>query len=150
MRIIHQENTGLKRILIPGCYAAQGEFIARQDACDISPLGRLQSKLTVLRRAVVLWTYFVAGDLLAGRVSVGLHETAIMLEQLQSTDRNATKQSHYSRTKRLWKGFCSQAAEINWVCCMFAHALRALEPSLELSLTGVLLGGQCIVLGRHR
>jgi glycosyltransferase involved in cell wall biosynthesis len=36
LRIIHQENTGLTRALIRGCDAVRGEFIARQDAGDIS------------------------------------------------------------------------------------------------------------------
>src|SRR5262249_43199813 len=41
LHIIHQENTGLTRALIRGCGAARGEFIARQDAGDISLPGRL-------------------------------------------------------------------------------------------------------------
>jgi glycosyltransferase involved in cell wall biosynthesis len=41
LRIIHQENTGLTRALIRGCADARGEFIARQDAGDISLPGRL-------------------------------------------------------------------------------------------------------------
>ena len=36
VRVIHQENTGLTRALIRGCAAATGEFIARQDAGDVS------------------------------------------------------------------------------------------------------------------
>src|SRR5262245_30164988 len=36
LRVIHQENTGLTRALIRGCDAARGEFIARNDAGDIS------------------------------------------------------------------------------------------------------------------
>ena len=49
VRIIHQENTGLTRALIRGCDAARGEFIARQDAGDISLPGRLKSQVAVLR-----------------------------------------------------------------------------------------------------
>ena len=49
LRIIHQENTGLTRALIRGCDAARGEFIARQDAGDISLPGRLKSQVAVLR-----------------------------------------------------------------------------------------------------
>lgn len=49
LRIIHQENTGLTRALIRGCDAARGEFVARQDAGDISLPGRLKSQVTILR-----------------------------------------------------------------------------------------------------
>jgi glycosyltransferase involved in cell wall biosynthesis len=47
--VIHQKNTGLTRALIRGCAAATGEFIARQDAGDISLAGRLALQLGVLR-----------------------------------------------------------------------------------------------------
>jgi glycosyltransferase involved in cell wall biosynthesis len=49
IRVIHQENTGLTRALIRGCAAASGEFIARQDAGDISLAGRLALQRSVLR-----------------------------------------------------------------------------------------------------
>jgi glycosyltransferase involved in cell wall biosynthesis len=49
VRVIHQENTGLTRALIRGCAAAIGEFIARQDAGDISLTGRLARQLDVFR-----------------------------------------------------------------------------------------------------
>jgi glycosyltransferase involved in cell wall biosynthesis len=48
LRIIHQENTGLTRALIRGCDAACGEFIARQDAGDISFPGRLARQRVIL------------------------------------------------------------------------------------------------------
>jgi glycosyltransferase involved in cell wall biosynthesis len=48
LRIIHQENTGLTRALIRGCDAARGEFIARQDAGDISLPGRLARQTVIL------------------------------------------------------------------------------------------------------
>lgn len=41
LRVIHQTNTGLTRALVAGCAAARGEFIARQDAGDVSLPGRL-------------------------------------------------------------------------------------------------------------
>lgn len=44
LRVIHQENTGLTRALIRGCAEARGEFIARQDAGDISLPGRLKQQ----------------------------------------------------------------------------------------------------------
>jgi glycosyltransferase involved in cell wall biosynthesis len=50
VRVIHQENTGLTRALIRGCAAATGEFIARQDAGDVSLSGRLALQLDVLRK----------------------------------------------------------------------------------------------------
>ena len=49
VRVIHQENTGLTRALIRGCAAATGEFIARQDAGDVSLAGRLARQLDVFR-----------------------------------------------------------------------------------------------------
>ncbi len=48
LNVIHQENTGLTRALVRGCAAARGEFIARQDAGDISLPGRLVKQLTTL------------------------------------------------------------------------------------------------------
>ena len=49
LRIIHQENTGLTCALIRACQVARGEFIARQDAGDISLPGRLKDQVLVLR-----------------------------------------------------------------------------------------------------
>ena len=44
LRVFHQENTGLTKALIKGCSEARGEFIARQDAGDISLPGRLKQQ----------------------------------------------------------------------------------------------------------
>ncbi len=49
LRVVHQNNTGLTRALILGCERARGEFIARQDAGDISLPGRLTEQQTFLR-----------------------------------------------------------------------------------------------------
>lgn len=49
LRVIHQENTGLTRALIRGCAEARGEFIARQDAGDMSLPGRLATQCTYLK-----------------------------------------------------------------------------------------------------
>ena len=49
VRLTHQGNTGLTRALIGGCAAATGEFIARQDAGDVSLAGRLALQLDVFR-----------------------------------------------------------------------------------------------------
>jgi glycosyltransferase involved in cell wall biosynthesis len=49
IRVIHQENTGLTRALIRGCNESRGEFIARQDADDISLPGRLAELAKCLR-----------------------------------------------------------------------------------------------------
>jgi len=48
LRIIHQDNSGLTRALIRGCNAARGEFIARQDAGDVSLPGRLARQRVIL------------------------------------------------------------------------------------------------------
>lgn len=48
LRILDQANKGLTRSLIRGCNEARGEFIARQDAGDISLPGRLQKEFDLL------------------------------------------------------------------------------------------------------
>ena len=48
IRAIYQENTGLTHALINGCSLARGEFIARQDAGDISFPERLEIQLELL------------------------------------------------------------------------------------------------------
>jgi glycosyltransferase involved in cell wall biosynthesis len=48
VRVIHQENTGLTRALIRGCSEARGEFIARQDADDVSLPGRMATQIQML------------------------------------------------------------------------------------------------------
>jgi glycosyltransferase involved in cell wall biosynthesis len=48
IRVIHQENAGLTRALIRGCQAAAGEYIARQDADDLSEPERLAKQVALL------------------------------------------------------------------------------------------------------
>lgn len=48
LKIIDQSNQGLTQSLIKGCEAAQGRFIARQDAGDVSMPGRLKIQLDTL------------------------------------------------------------------------------------------------------
>jgi len=47
VRVIHQENAGLTRALIRACALSTGEFIARQDAGDVSLPRRLAIQLSV-------------------------------------------------------------------------------------------------------
>jgi len=49
LKVIHQQNTGLTRALIRGCAEARGDFIARQDAEDLSLPGRLKEQSSFLR-----------------------------------------------------------------------------------------------------
>lgn len=49
VKVIHQENAGLTKALIRGCAEARGEYIARQDAGDISLPGRLQKQLLCIQ-----------------------------------------------------------------------------------------------------
>ncbi|WP_189399964.1 glycosyltransferase family 2 protein [Arenicella chitinivorans] len=49
IRILRQDNQGITKALIKGCRHAEGEFIARQDAGDISLPGRLKTQLSILR-----------------------------------------------------------------------------------------------------
>jgi glycosyltransferase involved in cell wall biosynthesis len=48
LRVVHQRNSGLTRALIAGCELAVGEFIARQDAGDLSLPGRLAAQIAFL------------------------------------------------------------------------------------------------------
>jgi glycosyltransferase involved in cell wall biosynthesis len=50
LRIVHQQNAGLTRALIRGCELASGEFIARQDAGDVSLPGRLAAQTAFLQQ----------------------------------------------------------------------------------------------------
>lgn len=67
VRVLHQGNTGLTRALIRGCAEARGEFVARQDADDVSLPGRLRKQADLLRSDPTLamascWTgYFGPG-----------------------------------------------------------------------------------------
>ena len=45
VRVISQQNQGLTKALVVGCAAAHAEYIARQDAGDISLPGRLIKQL---------------------------------------------------------------------------------------------------------
>jgi len=49
IHVIEQENHGLTRALIKGCEAAKGDFVARQDAGDISLSWRFSKQIEVLQ-----------------------------------------------------------------------------------------------------
>lgn len=49
IRLVSRENRGLTASLIEGCGLVRGEFIARQDANDISLPGRLLSQVSALK-----------------------------------------------------------------------------------------------------
>jgi glycosyltransferase involved in cell wall biosynthesis len=49
LRVVHHQNAGLTRALMRGCALAVGEFIARQDAGDVSLPGRLAAQMAFLR-----------------------------------------------------------------------------------------------------
>lgn len=50
VRVIHQENTGLGPALHRACLAAQGEYLARQDADDVSAPTRLERQVEYMDR----------------------------------------------------------------------------------------------------
>ena len=50
LKVLRQDNRGLTRSLIRGCESASGEYIARQDAGDISFPGRLKKEISTLVR----------------------------------------------------------------------------------------------------
>lgn len=82
LRVIHQQNTGLTRALIRGCAEAAGEFIARQDAGDISLPGRLVAQCAYLRSHAD--TVLVAcGARFVGPGGESLYEIARRAEELQ-------------------------------------------------------------------
>ena len=63
IRLVNQENQGLTRSLIKGCDMARGEYIARQDADDVSLPGRFSRQSECLRNykeitLVSCWTIF--------------------------------------------------------------------------------------------
>jgi hypothetical protein len=67
VRVIHQENTGLTQVLVRGCAEARGEFIARQDADDVSLPGRLAKQSAFLKAnpnvaLVSCWTQFIGPE----------------------------------------------------------------------------------------
>ncbi len=67
IKVIHQPNAGLTRALIRGCAEAKGEFIARQDADDVSLPGRLakQSAFLINNPSVALvscWTQYIGPE----------------------------------------------------------------------------------------
>ena len=82
VRVIHQENTGLTGALIRGCAVATGEFIARQDAGDVSLPGRLAAQLDVFRNnpTVVMTS---CGTRLVGPHGEVLHEVCQTGDELQ-------------------------------------------------------------------
>lgn len=50
IKLISQENRGLTASLIEGCRLAKGEYIARQDANDISLPGRFKTQTNILEK----------------------------------------------------------------------------------------------------
>jgi len=81
LRVIHQENTGLTRALIRGCAEARGEFIARQDAGDVSLPGRLAPQCSYLAShpSVAL---VASGTRFVGPAGESLYEIARMGKEL--------------------------------------------------------------------
>lgn len=86
VRVIHQNNAGLTMALIKGCAAAQGEYIARQDAGDLFLPGKLKKQLDALTSQpdVVLvscGTRFLgpAGEFLYDVMPNGLEATSRLL-----------------------------------------------------------------------
>ena len=65
--VVHQANTGLTRALIRGCEMAQGRYIARQDADDVSHAERLARQVELLDGNdqigfVSCWTQYVGPE----------------------------------------------------------------------------------------
>jgi glycosyltransferase involved in cell wall biosynthesis len=82
VRIIHQKNTGLTQALIRACSLANGKFIARQDAGDVSLAGRLAWQLEVFGEhpGVVMTS---CGTRVIGPGDEVLYEICQVEEQLQ-------------------------------------------------------------------
>ena len=67
MRVVSQPNRGLTKALVVGCSMARGEYIARQDAGDMSFPGRLKVQKETLDASpdlafVSCWTEFVGPE----------------------------------------------------------------------------------------
>lgn len=67
LRVVSQPNSGLTKALVLGCDMARGEYIARQDAGDMSLPGRLRVQKGVLDASpdlafVSCWTEFVGPE----------------------------------------------------------------------------------------
>lgn len=83
LRVLHQGNTGLTRALILGCGLARGEFIARQDAGDISLPGRFLAQLNFIRqhpRAVLV----ASAAQILGPLRESLFTTSLPMFELDS------------------------------------------------------------------
>jgi len=68
IRILTQSNAGITRALIAGCAAARGEYVARQDAGDVSAPARFEKQRAALDAnpslmLVSCWTAFVGPEL---------------------------------------------------------------------------------------
>ena len=68
LRVVSQPNRGLTKALVVGCRMAKGEYIARQDAGDMSLPGRLKAQKETLDASpevtfVSCWTEYVGPEL---------------------------------------------------------------------------------------
>jgi len=103
LHIIHQGRTGLTRALIRGCDVARGEFIARQDAGDISLPGRLKSQVALLREQkgcafVSCWTDLVGpkGEFLYTSRGTGLASRPVNILSPQAESGVIDGPAHHS------------------------------------------------------
>lgn len=126
VRIFSQENAGLTLALIRGCREARAEFIARQDADDVSLPGRLKRQAEMLRADATLafvssWaevigpedelllTYTRPADpdaathqLLVDRISPPGHGSVMFRRQCYETVGGYYPELYYAQDSDLW------------------------------------------------
>jgi glycosyltransferase involved in cell wall biosynthesis len=100
IRLLSQWNQGLTRALIRGCALARGEFIARQDAGDVSLPGRLALQAAALERQAELAFLACRWDLLGPDDELLVEDlpavdAARMAEGLQSGDEKRLAGPHH-------------------------------------------------------
>lgn len=100
--VIHQKNAGLTRALIRGCAEARGQYIARQDAGDISLPGRLKKETAQIRQnpdvALVSCGSRFVGPLGEHLYDV-MHDPSDATERLLTVDLNSIRgPSHHGCT----------------------------------------------------
>jgi glycosyltransferase involved in cell wall biosynthesis len=79
LRVVRQDNTGLVGALNRGLDEARGEFVARMDADDPMPAGRLSAQIRAMRadpELIVCGTDYVLFGALTGRVRMPVGDAA--------------------------------------------------------------------------
>lgn len=88
LRVVRQDNTGLVGALNRGLDEARGQFLARMDADDLMPAGRLSAQMRAMERdpeLIVCGTDYELFGALTGRIRMPRTDTACRQRLLLST-----------------------------------------------------------------